>query len=178
MESEGSGGPPRDEIRQVRTEKVVNVWGSVAGAGSDFFHLYRNHRNTEMNRLKEMDEEEDERLANEELQHTRERRAAIEANKTAKRAAKRKRKSTAKATVQSAKDMNRFKNDGSYCTATSPNTRIYKQRSTPTKPATDPQQQQTSSSSLPCAVPPSADVSLDVTVLADTTATAKYTADT
>lgn len=47
-------------------EKVNNVWGSTAGAGSDFFHTYRKHRATEMQRLKQLDEEyEDEKEAEE-----------------------------------------------------------------------------------------------------------------
>ncbi|KAF8821104.1 hypothetical protein IE077_004383 [Cardiosporidium cionae] len=42
---------------EVRIEKVSNVWGSSAGAGSDFFDIYRRHRYTEMDRLQKMDED-------------------------------------------------------------------------------------------------------------------------
>lgn len=45
-----------DEHQHRLIEKVNNVWGSTAGAGSDFFHIYRKHRATEMQRLKELDE--------------------------------------------------------------------------------------------------------------------------
>lgn len=41
-------------------ERVNNVWGSTAGAGSDFFHTYRKHRAVEMQRLKKLDEQHDE----------------------------------------------------------------------------------------------------------------------
>lgn len=40
----------------VNLEKVTNVWGSTAGAGSDFFHLYRRHRATEMERVNDLEE--------------------------------------------------------------------------------------------------------------------------
>ncbi|KAF8817677.1 hypothetical protein IE077_001317, partial [Cardiosporidium cionae] len=41
----------------VEIEKVKNVWGSSAGAGSDFLDIYRKHRTVEMDRLQRMDEE-------------------------------------------------------------------------------------------------------------------------
>ena len=40
--SEGDAPPPR-----LRTERVDNVMGSQAGAGSSDFHIYRRHRRTE-----------------------------------------------------------------------------------------------------------------------------------
>lgn len=49
-------------------EKVNNVWGSTAGAGSDFFHTYRKHREVEMERLKKLDEEFDEQRESREFQ--------------------------------------------------------------------------------------------------------------
>ncbi|CXI26552.1 conserved protein, unknown function [Plasmodium berghei] len=41
----------KDEKKKVQIEKVPNVWGSSAGAGSDYFDLYRKQRNQENERL-------------------------------------------------------------------------------------------------------------------------------
>lgn len=41
---------------KVSTEKVENVMGSCAGAGSGEFHMYLNSRNREQSRLQEIDE--------------------------------------------------------------------------------------------------------------------------
>ncbi|SCM02796.1 conserved protein, unknown function [Plasmodium chabaudi chabaudi] len=40
-----------NEKKKVQIEKVPNVWGSSAGAGSDYFDLYRKQRNQENERL-------------------------------------------------------------------------------------------------------------------------------
>lgn len=40
----------------VKTDKVVNPYGSAAGAGSGEFHVYRHARSREMERLKGIDE--------------------------------------------------------------------------------------------------------------------------
>jgi hypothetical protein len=40
----------------VKTEKVVNPYSSVAGAGSGEFHVYRHARAREQERLKRLDE--------------------------------------------------------------------------------------------------------------------------
>jgi hypothetical protein len=45
------------ENKKVLVDRVNNVWGSTAGAGSDFFHIYRKHRTREMERLKQLDEQ-------------------------------------------------------------------------------------------------------------------------
>ncbi|GAW79786.1 hypothetical protein, conserved [Plasmodium gonderi] len=39
------------EKGKIKVEKVPNVWGSSAGAGSDYFDLYRKQRNQENERL-------------------------------------------------------------------------------------------------------------------------------
>ncbi|CAD2089190.1 conserved protein, unknown function [Plasmodium vinckei brucechwatti] len=39
------------EKKKVHIEKIPNVWGSSAGAGSDYFDLYRKQRNQENERL-------------------------------------------------------------------------------------------------------------------------------
>mmetsp|Transcript_5409 Transcript_5409/g.16759 ORF Transcript_5409/g.16759 Transcript_5409/m.16759 type:complete len:169 (+) Transcript_5409:1046-1552(+) len=82
---------------RVRTERIENVMGSQAGAGSSDFHIYRRHRRTEANRLDRMDREWEAQTADEE--HA----ARVDAKKreceerTAKNAAKRRKKKEAKA---------------------------------------------------------------------------------
>ncbi|KAH8064739.1 hypothetical protein JL722_1619 [Aureococcus anophagefferens] len=40
---------------RIKTERVENVMGSQAGAGSGDFHMYRHHRRTEMLRVERME---------------------------------------------------------------------------------------------------------------------------
>eukprot|EP00918_Siedleckia_nematoides_P104548 GHVU01228161.1.p2 GENE.GHVU01228161.1~~GHVU01228161.1.p2 ORF type:complete len:147 (+),score=35.45 GHVU01228161.1:117-557(+) len=93
--SKGSD-PPRpsgaDRFKGVQFEKVNNVWGSTAGAGSDFFHLYRKHRTHEMERLKELDEEDERKREQEDFKKSLEDRQRMAELKTAKNVAKRKKK--------------------------------------------------------------------------------------
>ena len=86
------------------TERVTNVMGSTAGAGSDEFHLYRASRRTEMLRLEKMDKSAEEQALDLAFaQRQEERRLECEA-RTAKNAEKRQRKKRRKA----------FANDGSF----------------------------------------------------------------
>ena len=80
----------------LQTEKVSNPYGSTAGAGSGEFHIYRHARSREMQRLKQLDQDEVERLAEEEFQQqVRENQLLVE-SKTEKRRKKRQREKEAK----------------------------------------------------------------------------------
>eukprot|EP00389_Voromonas_pontica_P000041 GDKH01000064.1.p1 GENE.GDKH01000064.1~~GDKH01000064.1.p1 ORF type:complete len:201 (-),score=31.90 GDKH01000064.1:165-767(-) len=87
MASEGGGGSSK-----VKLEKVSNVWGSCAGAGSDFFHIYRKHRTVELERLKQLDEEWEDKIEQEEYQKRRLERADEVEAKNQRKAEKRKRR--------------------------------------------------------------------------------------
>lgn len=52
----------------LQTEKVYNPYGSTAGAGSGEFHIYRHARAREQQRLKELDEAEQEKIQEIEFQ--------------------------------------------------------------------------------------------------------------
>lgn len=115
-------------------EKVNNVWGSTAGAGSDFFHTYRKHRATEMDRLKQLDEEyEDEKEATEFEERycgawqfstyffcRREELARLNEARAVKSAAKRQRvkerRQKSKELKKRGVELNNFRSDGSFLT--------------------------------------------------------------
>jgi len=75
-----------------RVEKVNNVSGSSAGAGSGEFHLYRKHRRDEEARLAGMARSHDAQLLDREHKERVERHAAEAEGKTAKNAEKRRKK--------------------------------------------------------------------------------------
>ncbi|KAH0473948.1 MAG: hypothetical protein KVP17_000821, partial [Porospora cf. gigantea B] len=77
-------------------EKVSNPAGSTAGAGSDFFHIYRKHRQTELERLKLMEVEDKEDLEQSEFQQRRHELMVLDDAATGKRRAKRQRRKNAK----------------------------------------------------------------------------------
>jgi len=52
-------------LPMLQPEKVENIMGSTAGAGSGEFHTYRMHRRTEILRVEDM-----ERRAKEEVRHS------------------------------------------------------------------------------------------------------------
>lgn len=101
---------PRDMF-----DKVEEPYGSGAGAGSDFFHMYKKQREREIDRIEAMDKAWDTRLENDKLQETRITRMKIAEEKTAKLREKRKRK---KESCQVAKKLgkveNKFESDGSF----------------------------------------------------------------
>nr|CEL67812.1 TPA: hypothetical protein BN1204_035990 [Neospora caninum Liverpool] len=75
----------------VKIEKVVNAWGSAAGAGSDFFDRYRQTRNVELKRLEEMEADWRKKVEAEEFQLQRHRRI-VEAQEKNRAARERRRK--------------------------------------------------------------------------------------
>ncbi|KAK2197742.1 PRKR-interacting protein 1 [Babesia duncani] len=82
----------QDESNKPETERIYNVWGSSAGARSDFFYIYRKHRKMELDRLEKMDKDWKEEMENK-LFHTRRcSRIIKEKEKTAKRKSKRDKK--------------------------------------------------------------------------------------
>lgn len=89
-----SGGV--DGRRRVRVEKVDNPSGSTAGAGSGEFHVYRAARAREMRRIRNMDLDEEERVAEERFCATVEENRADEEKRTEKRRRKRQREKEAK----------------------------------------------------------------------------------
>lgn len=91
-----------DDGKKLVTERVRNVMGSCAGAGSGEFHLYRHARRTEMLRVEAMDKAAEEAELDAEFAERVERKRKECQAKTLKNAAKR------------AKKKRKFKNDGSF----------------------------------------------------------------
>ncbi|CAM9493163.1 unnamed protein product [Chrysoparadoxa australica] len=90
------GEPDRKKSKMSTMERVNNVMGSCAGAGSGEFHMYRNARRREMHRVAAIEAEARETKIRaefeEKLKHNRE---SVE-SKTAKKAEKRRRRKQAK----------------------------------------------------------------------------------
>eukprot|EP01053_Blabericola_migrator_P001874 Blabericola_migrator_1__1873@NODE_150_length_12827_cov_208_685893_g131_i0_p6_GENE_NODE_150_length_12827_cov_208_685893_g131_i0NODE_150_length_12827_cov_208_685893_g131_i0_p6_ORF_typecomplete_len200_score36_93DUF1168/PF06658_12/9_8e28Rrn6/PF10214_9/0_00095ZapA/PF05164_13/0_011DUF3381/PF11861_8/0_23PET117/PF15786_5/1_7PET117/PF15786_5/1_9e02IncFII_repA/PF02387_15/0_33DDRGK/PF09756_9/5_9AspBHydro_N/PF05279_11/8_8LCD1/PF09798_9/8_4DUF3484/PF11983_8/2e02DUF3484/PF11983_8/2_3_NODE_150_length_12827_cov len=73
-------------------EKVRSAWGSTAGAGSDFFHVYRKQRAREMARQEELEKEWKETQEDEAFQARRLANFLADKEKAARKREKRKRK--------------------------------------------------------------------------------------
>lgn len=82
--------------QKVTAEKVVNPYGSTAGAGSGEFHVYRHARAREMARWKELDAQEAQEKAEETFTSQLQADQSKEAEKTARRRKKRQREKEAK----------------------------------------------------------------------------------
>ena len=80
----------------VQPEKVVNPYGSTAGAGSGDFHVYRHARNRELKRQHDMEQSAEEQEAEEKFQREQEDNRQWEEERTAKRRRKREREKNAK----------------------------------------------------------------------------------
>lgn len=80
----------------VRPEKVVNPYGSTAGANSGDFHLYRQTRAREMERMKELTTAEEERMKDVEFENKIKRDREEEERKTDKKRKKRQRRKETK----------------------------------------------------------------------------------
>jgi Protein of unknown function (DUF1168) len=80
----------------VKTEKIVNPYGSVAGANSGDFHLYRHARSREMERMKNLEESDREKSLDEQYHATLDQYAQEANERTAKRRQKRERAKAAK----------------------------------------------------------------------------------
>ncbi|SJK86209.1 conserved protein, unknown function [Babesia microti strain RI] len=83
---------PRDVFAHIGAERIVNIWGSASGAGSDFFDIYRKHRAREMDRVEQLEKDFQESLENKIFQAKREERINKLLAKTAKKRYKRKRR--------------------------------------------------------------------------------------
>ena len=111
--TDGDAPPPR-----LRTERVDNVMGSQAGAGSSDFHIYRRHRRTEQKRQEQLDaDDEKQRRDREHAERVEAKRKECDA-RTAKNAAKRRKKKEAKAKrdaiAKGTGGTHSFEDDGSF----------------------------------------------------------------
>mmetsp|Transcript_20045 Transcript_20045/g.22699 ORF Transcript_20045/g.22699 Transcript_20045/m.22699 type:complete len:160 (+) Transcript_20045:48-527(+) len=84
----------------VKLEKVNNVSGSTAGAGSGEHHNYRQQRRKEQDRLKRMDEEYDKKKTQEEFEKQKKERQDQLTEKQQKRTDKRKKRKDKKMAIK------------------------------------------------------------------------------
>lgn len=92
----GGGGGEAAAKASVQPEKVVNPYGSTAGAGSGDFHVYRHARNRELQRQQHMDLTAAEQEAEELFQNEQAKNKEWEESRTAKRRKKRERQKNVK----------------------------------------------------------------------------------
>ena len=114
-----NAGYTKDEVRrpimtQVVVEKIENLPGSTAGAGSGDFHQYRNLKRREEARLEAMEIEYRERKVREEFEQLKEMHKQQSLNATARRAAKRLKKKERRNLKKEAQNLNQFPNDGTF----------------------------------------------------------------
>jgi hypothetical protein len=93
---EQAAGSAEVKKGKVQVEKVVNPYGSVAGAGSGEFHVYRHARAREMQRWKVMDTQAEEMEKDEGFEQNLLKNKREEERKTAKRRRKRQREKEAR----------------------------------------------------------------------------------
>eukprot|EP00927_Polykrikos_kofoidii_P037291 TRINITY_DN31412_c0_g1_i1.p1 TRINITY_DN31412_c0_g1~~TRINITY_DN31412_c0_g1_i1.p1 ORF type:complete len:201 (-),score=53.63 TRINITY_DN31412_c0_g1_i1:51-653(-) len=131
------------ETKRLVLDKVWTTWGSCAGSGSDFFPIYRRHRNRELERIEQMDKDWDSKKEAEEFQAKRERLAEENERATAAKRAKRERRKEAKKQGEQlrkeAAGINKFTGDGTFLEAmqkmTPEEMQAVMEKNTPTTPA-------------------------------------------
>ncbi|KAG8967216.1 hypothetical protein FRC03_010460 [Tulasnella sp. 419] len=120
--------PPKEKSLRPPREMMKNVQGSSAGAGSGEFHVYKQNRRREYERLKMMDETtKKEAEAAEFEQRRREREAAADA-KTAKNRAKRQKKKNRAMVKGAGKDESTARDAGAGSSKANGNVPIKKRR--------------------------------------------------
>lgn len=96
-------------------DKVDQPYGSGAGAGSDFYHLYKKQREREIDRLEKMDKDHETRVKNQDFHAERNARLEAAEAATAKKRDKRKRQKEAQTQAKKrGKVENKFADDGSF----------------------------------------------------------------
>lgn len=104
-----SDDPSSSSSKPVKMERVMNVMGSCAGAGSGDFHTYRHTRRAEMTRLETLSREAKEAELDEEFERRAELKRKVCEERTAKKAEKRRRKKQKRAVPKPP-----LPNDGSF----------------------------------------------------------------
>eukprot|EP01056_Protomagalhaensia_sp_Gyna25_P003676 Protomagalhaensia_sp_Gyna_25__3675@NODE_32_length_7245_cov_75_898973_g22_i0_p4_GENE_NODE_32_length_7245_cov_75_898973_g22_i0NODE_32_length_7245_cov_75_898973_g22_i0_p4_ORF_typecomplete_len206_score43_47DUF1168/PF06658_12/1_5e25TAF4/PF05236_14/0_00045AAA_23/PF13476_6/0_063SMC_N/PF02463_19/0_084MMR1/PF08505_10/0_11Coilin_N/PF15862_5/0_22Borrelia_P83/PF05262_11/0_23DUF4629/PF15442_6/0_95Phosducin/PF02114_16/42_NODE_32_length_7245_cov_75_898973_g22_i061756792 len=120
QEEDACKGPSGNDKGFHLLDKVRSAWGSTAGAGSDFFHVYRKQRAKEMQRQEELERDWTEK---EEMRQFQERRLAnflVDQEKAKKRAEKRKRKKQAQQVKRAETKKSRTELAATMMTATVP----------------------------------------------------------